>query len=259
MSNGFEVGRTSYDTGNGPIRFQRKGRRRKGKTEMYRKSLNLGAAIIFCFGLAPAAKAQENVTLLGASPQANFSQELLRRADVQNELGIDANQKQALAKALSESNTRTIVRTYPDKSRMSDEERKQWQAEINRQANKDAALIMNEQRREVEAALRPDQRKRLRELDLQWRGIMALFDRELSEELGILPSHYKVIEQIVNDFEVKRIVLWTRYSRAELYQKRRVLWLETEAKILTLLSDEEKASWSQAIGHPFKFDNYTRY
>ena len=82
---------------------------------------------------------------------------------------------------------------------------------------------------------------------------MALVDRDLSDELGILPSHYKVIEQIVNDFEVKRIVLWTRYYRAELYQKRRVLWLETEEKILTLLSDEEKASWSHAIGRPFKF------
>src|SRR5438552_1622715 len=114
------------------IHFQCK-RRRKGKTEMYRKSINLRAAIpliVLCFGLPPAAKAQENVTLLGASPAGNFSRELLKRADVQKELGIDANQKEALAKVLSKSDQPIVVHPvvqYLDISKLSDEERKQWQ------------------------------------------------------------------------------------------------------------------------------------
>ena len=243
------------------IHFQSK-RRRKGKTEVWHKSINLRAAfplIVLCFGLSPAAQAQDNVSLFGASPAANFSQELLKRTDVQNELGIDANQKAALAKVLSESNTREIVRTYPDISRLSDEERRQWQAEINRQANKDAAFLMNEQRREVEEILRPEQRKRLTEIDLQWRGILALVDRDLSDELGILPSHYKVIEQIVAGFEVKRINLSSVRPRVDRYQKRQVLLRETEQKVLALLSDEEKGRWTLKIGEPFKFDNLIKF
>jgi hypothetical protein len=235
---------------------------RKGNTEMYRKPKNPGASILFmvlCFGLPPATQAQDNVSLFGASPAANFAEALLKRTDVQNELGIDANQKQALAKVLSESNAPEIVRTYPDISRLSDEERKQWQAEINRQANKDIAFLMNEHRREVEGVLRPDQRKRLTELDLQWRGILALVDQGLSDELGILPSHYKVIEQIVNAFEVKRITLSFVRSRVDRYEKRQVLLRETEQKVLAVLSDEEKGRWAEAIGKPFKFDNLIKF
>jgi len=138
---------------------------------------------------------------------------------------------------------------------MSDEERKQWQAEINRQANKDIAFLMNEHRRQLEGVLRPDQRKRLNELDLQWRGILALVDQSLSDKLGILPSHYKGIEQIVNAFEAKRITLSFVRSRVDRYQKRQVLLRETEEKVLAVLSDEEKRRWTQVIGKPFKFDN----
>jgi hypothetical protein len=228
---------------------------------MCRKSINLRSAIPFivlCF-VPLTAKAQDNVTLLGASPEPNFSQELLKRADVQSELGIDANQKEALAKALSRSGRQTIVRTYPDISRLSAEGRGQWQAEINRQAAKDAAFILNEQRREVEECLRPDQRKRLTEIDLQWRGILALVDRGLSDSLRILPDHYKVIQQIVADFEVKRINLSSLSNRGERYQKREVLFRETEQKILRVLSDEEKARWSQAIGRPFRFEDYRKW
>lgn len=214
--------------------------------------------MVLCFGLPLAAQAQENVTLLGASPAANFSQELLRRADVQSELGIDANQKDALARALSKSGTRTIVRTYPDISRLSDEQRKQWQAEINRQANKDAAFILSEERRELEEILRPDQRKRLTEIDLQWRGILALVDSDLSNKLGILPSHHKVIQQIINVFEVKRIGLWSVHDRRDRYLKRQELLRDTEQKILSLLSDEEKSHWAQAIGRPFRFEDYRK-
>jgi hypothetical protein len=229
---------------------------------MYRKPKNPGASILFiflCFGWPATARAQDNVSLFGASPAANFSEALLKRTDVQNELGIDANQKESLAKVLSESNAPAIVRTYPDMSRLSDDERKQWQAEINRQANKDIAFLMNEHRREVEGVLRPDQRKRLTELDLQWRGILALVDQSLSDELRILPSHYKAIEQIVNAFEVKRINLSSVRPRVDRYQKRQVLLRETEQKVLALLSDEEKGRWTLKIGEPFKFDNLIKF
>ena len=231
---------------------------------MYRKSINPGAAvslIVLCFGLPPAAKAQDNVTLQGGSPAMNYSRELLKRADVQKELGIDANQKEALTKALSKSDQPIIVRPvvqYRDISKLSDEERKQWHEEIGRQSAQQTAFIMNERRREVEEILRPGQRKRLTEIDLQWRGILALGDKSLSNRLGVSPEHHHRIAQILADFEVKRLTLLSRSERSEdtgspRYQKRRLLLQETEQKVLATLSDEEKARWSRSIGKPFKF------
>ena len=73
---------------------------------MHRKLINLRAAmtvVVLCCGLLAAGKAQQSAPLLGGSPAMNYSRELLKRKDVQNELGLDANQKDALAKVFSQS------------------------------------------------------------------------------------------------------------------------------------------------------------
>ena len=70
----------------------------------------------------------------------NYSRELLKRKDVQNELGLDANQKDALVKVFNELPGRIIVRVVrivPPV--LSSEERKQWNAETGRQAAEQAA------------------------------------------------------------------------------------------------------------------------
>ena len=220
--------------------------------------------IVLCFGLSPATKAQEKVALLGVSPAMNFSRELLKRADVQNELGIDANQKEALAKVLSKSVTTIVVHPVvraPDLSRLSAEGRNQLSAEFGREAAKQIAYTMNDRRREVEEILRPDQRERLTEIDLQWRGVLALADKGLSERLGVAPEHQQRIHAILAKFFLERLPLLNPYEESEGtnsagYQKRRVLLRKTEQKVLSLLSDEEKGRWSQATGRPFKFEDY---
>jgi hypothetical protein len=229
--------------------------------------IGFACLIVLCFGLPPAAKAQDKVALLGASPAMNFFRELLKRADVQNELGIDANQKEALAKVLSRSDMPVVVRPVVqllDISRLSDEERKRVNAEIGREVTKQNTYIVNERQREMEEILRSDQRERLTEIDLQWRGILALGgDKSLSNRLGISPEHRQRIKAILAQFFSDRFPLLSSYEEVEgtnspRYQKRRVLLQETEQKVLNLLSAEEKARWSQAIGRPFKFEDYLK-
>ena len=228
---------------------------------MSRKLINLKTGItviVLSFGLLAAVKAQQSAPLLGGSPAMNYSRELLKRKDVQNELGLDANQKDALAKVFNELPGRIIVRVVrivPPV--LSSEERKQWNAETRRQSAEQAANVLNERSREVEEVLRPDQRKRLSEIDLQWRGILALVDKNLSGKLGISPAHYHRITEIAADFEVKRIILMDVSDNPDSarYRKRQLLLQETEQKVLALLSDEEKSRWAQAIGKPFKFED----
>ena len=228
---------------------------------MSRKLINLKTGItviVLSFGLLAAVKAQQSAPLLGGSPAMNYSRELLKRKDVQIELGLDANQKDALAKVFNELPGRIIVRVVrivPPV--LSSEERKQWNAETRRQSAEQAANVLNERSREVEEVLRPDQRKRLSEIDLQWRGILALVDKNLSGKLGVSPAHYHRITEIAADFEVKRIILMDVSDNPDSarYRKRQLLLQETEQKVLALLSDEEKSRWAQAIGKPFKFED----
>jgi hypothetical protein len=236
-----------------------------GNIRMHQKLTNITTAIpfiILCFRLPSPASAQDNVSLLGASPAANHSRELLKRADVQKELGIDAYQKDALADMLRQSDQPIVVHPvveYQDISRLSDDERKRWQADINRQAAEQTTHILNERRRMVEEILRPDQRKRLMEIDLQWRGLLALGDESLSERLGISSPFQQSIAVILSEFEAKRVGLSSPSGKPEKthsprYETRRVLWQEAEQKVLALLSDEEKSRWAQAVGKPFKFE-----
>src|ERR1043165_6209646 len=221
------------------------------------------AAMSLCFAVTTQVKGQERAAIEGGSPQLNYSRELLKRPSVQKELGLDDQQKADLAKVLNRSNRPIVVRpvvSYTDISRLSNEERKQWQAEIHRQAAEQTAFVMNERQREMDEILRPDQRQRLTEIDLQFRGVLALGSKTLSDRLGISTPHQQCIAQILSDFEVKRLTLLRPTEKSEdinapLYQKRRALLQESEQEVLVLLSDEEMSRWAQAVGRPFVFEN----
>ena len=221
------------------------------------------ALMSLCVGVTTQVKAQERAAIAGGSPQMDYSRELLKRPSVQAELGLDARQKEDLAKVLSRSNRPIVVRpvvSYTDISRLSHEERKQWQAEIHRQAAEQTAFVMDERQREMDEILRPDQRQRLTEIDLQFRGVLALGSKSLSDRLGISTAHQQCIAQILSDFEVKRLTLLRPTEKSEdinspLFQKRRALLQESEQKVLVLLSDEEMSRWAQAVGRPFVFEN----
>ena len=76
---------------------------------MQRKSINLNtviSVIVLSVGLPPAVSAQQSSTLTGGSPAMNYSRELLKRKDVQNELRLDAHQRDALAKLLNKRRAR---------------------------------------------------------------------------------------------------------------------------------------------------------
>ena len=100
---------------------------------------------------------------------------------------------------------------------------------------------------------------------MQWRGVLALADQGVSDRLGVSPEHQQRIKAILAKFFLERLPLLNPDEEFEgtnspRYQKRRALLQETEQKVLNLLSDEEKARWTQAIGRPFRFeDNLTKY
>ena len=124
-------------------------------------SINLKTAIAFfvlIFGLSLAVNAQERVAVAGGSPAMNYSRELLKREDVRNELGLDAKQRETLAKLLDTPFGHVVVKIVPvveirNISKLSDDERKKWESDMARRSAEQAQNQINQQRREVEEVL----------------------------------------------------------------------------------------------------------
>jgi hypothetical protein len=127
---------------------------------------------------------------------------------------------------------------------------------------------------ELKQLLRDDQMKRLHELDLQWRGPMAITDPKVAEEIKVSQKNRAEVNKIYSEYQrsVGEIVRgafeeWQQrggprsgapmpdfQSRlSPLRQKMDKLKKDAEKQVLDLLSDEEKSRWNAAIGEPFKF------
>ncbi|GEM_PF-6987919 len=249
----------------------------------YCKTLSIifSAGLLLVLGFFTLAQGQRSVAVAGGSPLMNYEKELLRREDVQNELNLSSLQKEFLSEFINQTPdqvaTRAIKNMPPvkiiDVTKLSDEERKQWDAEISKQAAEQVRKFMEEEKREIESVLRPEQKKRLHELDLQWRGVLALADSRVADEINLSAENRKKIADIDAGFEVERINLVSRAAQensqnggsrqkfmkdfddanSPMYRKREALLQEFEGKIFNLLSDDEKTRWRLALGNPFDF------
>jgi hypothetical protein len=253
--------------------------------QIYRKKIAaiFGTGLLFALGFITAAQAQHSSTLAGGSPMMSYEKSLLKREDVQNELYLYSLQKEFLTEFVNQTPGQVAARSiqnmppvkYVDITKLSEEERKQWVTEIGQQALVQTKKFMEDEKREVESVLRPEQKKRLHELDLQWRGILALSDSRVADEINLSAENRKKIGDILADFEVQRINLISRAaqehkknggseqefmsdfdnSKSPLYQKRQSLFQEFEEKVFKLLSDAEKERWREATGKPFAFSD----
>jgi len=143
-----------------------------------------------------------------------------------------------------------------------------WQGELNEK---------------VKAILRPPQIKRLGELDLQYRGPFSLADQKIAKQVNLSDEHKAEIAKIYGDFQA-----YQQQQMQEFFQKMRengaaagqggqqgarrgfnpqdfqnqmqpvtqkieAQKKEAEAKVLALLSPEEKQAWVAVIGEKFTF------
>ncbi len=165
---------------------------------------------------------------------AAISGMLLNRADVQRELNLTEQQKakinemqQAQRLAMQE------LRNLPP------EERRQRMQEI-RQKN-DPTSVLNE-----------GQKKRLKELELQWLGPMALMNPEVAKEVGLTAEQQSKIQGLVREQmqQMRGQFQGGGQPGANLEQARQQL----ENRILDLLTPAQRQKWQQMQGKPFQFE-----
>jgi hypothetical protein len=221
-------------------------------------------------------KAQESSGVVLAMPAVIGSDPrmvLIRRTEVQNHLRLSLAQKQALAEMLndpSRAGVRFSVRSEgtPDQKRMRED--------LNRQIE-EHQKGMHDQLAQV---LRPQQMARLSELALQWRGLMALNDSQVAEQIGLNGEQRSQIAQIVSAYQREKSralqtltqksensspdgsakMVMVRLNLSELDKPlspvRKALEAareHAEKQIMSLLTETQRRSWRQAQGEPFTF------
>lgn len=169
----------------------------------------------------------------------NIRMMLLMREDVQKELNLSQTQKAKLEQMRQEMmQAMQQLRDLPPEQR-----REQRQA--------------LQQRYDPTSVLTDAQRKRLRELELQWQGPSALLDPEIARQVGLTEEQQAKIRGIIQEsFQAMR----ERFQpgqppeqsgdRMQEIQRARE---QTEKKILEVLTPAQRERWQQLLGKPFEF------
>lgn len=227
-----------------------------------------------------AASAQVSVTVGGSqlttsalSVAGSGPRTLLRRADVQSHLHLNMHQKAQLNEMWKSPEQMRVALTFSGQDAPDpDAARRQAEEQIRAQlGDRDAA---------IKAILTSEQWDRLTQLDLQWRGVLALADPqvaklvELSSEsqvevVRIAAAYTATKTEVMTSLSQKtedsspdgtRRAIMMRIDTSELdkpfspaRKKLERAKQEAEKQINSVLTPDEKARWRKAIGEPFTF------
>lgn len=177
---------------------------------------------------------------------------LLTLAPVQEELELDADQIDALDKLASQmhADAMEILSGLQD---LTPAEQKEAMPELLKMiADKGQKLQAR-----VDDILRPKQAARLNELSLQRRGVAALGDQQVADALKITDEQQRSLAAIRQESGVKQREIDRQLSagveRAKIRATVNALRKEFQAKILTVLSDDQRKQFEQMQGAKFKF------
>lgn len=178
---------------------------------------------------------------------------LLGRKDVQKDLALTADQMKKLE----------ALRAKADEDRQAAMENARAQGDFEgvREA---MAKMMEDYQKKVDEIVTPDQSKRLKEIDIQIRGGMALYDEKVQKELGITAAQKSSMEDLsVKQREAMRTIFEKRQS-GEL-DNDQVQQLMTKnrdimgAELIKLLTPEQADKFKAMQGKKFENTEPTQF
>jgi hypothetical protein len=172
---------------------------------------------------------------------------LLGNPSVQKELNLDDAQKEKVTALVTQTREKmTSVRDQLQGLQAS--ERMTRQQELARPINESALQT-------AATFLKPEQLKRLHEIELQQRGpAQALADPAIAKKLNISPEQATKIKALMTEMQSQASEIRTAAGtdRQAAMQKAQALRRETNTKVAALLTDEQKATWKELTGAPFE-------
>ena len=179
----------------------------------------------------------------------------LRSEQVQKELNLTEEQKEK-AQALGERLREQMRERFSGMRDLSEEQRRERFQEMQQ----DAAKRAEEMRKEVAGILKPEQLKRLRQIELQQQGAAALMRPEVAENLGLTADQKEKLEQIGRSSREKMQELFqggrerSEEQRGQAREKVQQLRQEGEKEAMAVLTAEQKEKLRDMMGKPFELD-----
>ena len=172
---------------------------------------------------------------------------LVFRAPVQEELRLSAEQKERVQQRLH-ATIQDAMRFFEKMNNLNPEDRDQELGSYRAKAQEKLAAFIKE-------TLNPDQRKRLRQLELRQEGTLALGRPDVADELKLTKKQHRQFEAIVQDLQ-KNVEPLVKQVQAggkpeEIGPRMMKLRKEHEARIEALLAEPQKKQWREMLGKPF--------
>jgi hypothetical protein len=233
-----------------------------------------------------------NTSAAMSDPTRSAAMNLVQRPDVQQHLQLSFKQKQALADLQSNARQEFMQKmreNFQNLRNLTPQQRREQSQQLGQQMREAVTNFTGELDKKAEAILTPAQQKRLRELDLQWRGPLALGDPKLAEEMQLTPQQRSSVNTTVQEFRqtqmkaMQQLFAAFRPNRGapgpdggaanapqppqppnpEEIQNRRIAVEKDVAKArkaasdkaLSLLTPEQAQHWQALQGKPFLFRN----
>ena len=174
------------------------------------------------------------------------------RDKVQEDLKLTDEQKEKLEEHLKEL-LPDAMQFFQKIDGLKGEEREKELKAYRPKAQEKLAAFLKE-------TLKEDQRKRLRQLELQQEGAFALLhgDVEIGKDLKITDEQRKQFMAVVQDMQ-KKIEPLIKEAQSggnpeEIWPKVMKIRKEHEGKIEALLTDAQKKQWKEMLGKPLDLD-----
>src|SRR5262249_54321446 len=171
---------------------------------------------------------------------------LVFRARVQKELGLSEAQKQKVEKRLI-ATVQDARRFFQTVEGLKPEEREKKLGPYRQNVQQLLAAFL-------EGALEARQLERLRQLERQQEGLLALGQPEVAKELKLTDEQRKRFMAVVQALHQQFQALIQKAQPEEIAPKAMKVRKAHEGKIEALLSAAQKERWKEMLGKPFVLD-----
>jgi hypothetical protein len=170
-------------------------------------------------------------------------EQLLANESVRTELKIDKDQAAKIEEATKKF--REENKDDYDKSSFQNQDTKpEEKAEIRRKLSEKFQVVAKD-------LLKPEQMKRVKQIQLQQQGMQAFASEEVQKELKITDEQKEKIKTIGDDLRKDMQDLGRGGNPQETFAKIREMTKEANEKVQKLLTDDQKKSWKELTGEPF--------
>jgi hypothetical protein len=194
----------------------------------------------------PASLADEP-SFSGKEPKWPEMEMLLKDRRVAREIKLTGNQEMVARRALFEP----LGKFTQELNKLRGLKLEEFQAR-----SREARLVYNEEEREVVGkVLKPEQFKRIKQIQVQGAGLDAFLQPVVQKELTLTTEQKEKVKAAAKEFRQASDEIQNGNNATSARKKLAALRDETMKKLVALLTEEQQKTWKEMTGEPFQLDD----